>query len=873
MARKRYRAFLSYSQQDKAVVRRLQRWLETYRVPRGIAADVDPNRGLGRFFRDDDEMPASSDLAATLRGAIEDSESLIVVCSPHAARSRWVNEEVLHFRGTRRGDRIFAIIAGGAPNSGDPDTECFPSALRVPAEPLALDPRKESKARLTTRLAAGLLNIPFDDLWRREQRRRRIRGVQVAAALLIAVSLVGMLAYRMLSAQRIARAQERSVRLAGALDALDTNGPMALSTVRDLLASAPDDERVSDVARTVASWARTPSETAAAFPPPRLFTSSNRLFLRGSGTSVPIGDAVPVRRIGFSRGRLIVVYGDRIVAADQASGKILHTIGLSDYDLPQIEWSGLAFEAPDGTGLVAGEQTAGVSAGRQWHVLLVVTKDGALSVFLPMNHPAHDDPWRSRFIGQVFISPGCDTLGIPDYMQEGIEPAARMKFLLSIRNGLGYAGFTEAMPGDLLTLLPGSNRYGIEQKVEALGCRNPAFDSAGRHELAGLAGIVLSTDVTASPAPPAEWRSGPAVQRGPWNERPRQRKGFNPCARGCPTLNTRGDRDEFDGTGGYAEGWEPSTGWVESAVPARGAIAGSLAGEFAARPLYTFHEQHNAGLESVWCRSLGSERSVCVTNRPGIEYRQDWSDIDQRSASGRYVLYSTGQRPFEVIDVERMQVATPPANPLMSAPGAAAFSDMPDDRLFVISDHRLCVFEPNPATRKFADVSPSLAWNRRLGGTDDANTVTGLTSHPSGDLIAVLQNGSLIRFQWQTGRTVWSRQLMGLGRIRAIRRSRSAEYVALVGERGIRVVRVRDGLIASGILLPPYVIDLTDLTFDSTPCADEYNTAEITGVMSDVTVSDGGEVTITCGATQFSWAPRVYPGNVRERIDALLASR
>src|SRR3954470_8644559 len=80
MAEKRYRAFISYSQKDKAAGRRVQRWLETYRVPKGI--DAAGNRRLGRFFRDDEEMSASPDVGATLRGAIEDSDNLIVIASP-----------------------------------------------------------------------------------------------------------------------------------------------------------------------------------------------------------------------------------------------------------------------------------------------------------------------------------------------------------------------------------------------------------------------------------------------------------------------------------------------------------------------------------------------------------------------------------------------------------------------------------------------------------------------------------------------------------------------------------------------------------------------------------------------------------------------
>ena len=57
-----YRAFISYSRKDTKVAQRLHKALETYRVPRGVQAPVDPKRRrLGRVFRDDDEMGAATD--------------------------------------------------------------------------------------------------------------------------------------------------------------------------------------------------------------------------------------------------------------------------------------------------------------------------------------------------------------------------------------------------------------------------------------------------------------------------------------------------------------------------------------------------------------------------------------------------------------------------------------------------------------------------------------------------------------------------------------------------------------------------------------------------------------------------------------------
>ena len=58
-----YRAFISYSQQDKLWGKRLHGWLESYRLPAGTTTRVPAGERLGRFFRDDEEMAAASNIA------------------------------------------------------------------------------------------------------------------------------------------------------------------------------------------------------------------------------------------------------------------------------------------------------------------------------------------------------------------------------------------------------------------------------------------------------------------------------------------------------------------------------------------------------------------------------------------------------------------------------------------------------------------------------------------------------------------------------------------------------------------------------------------------------------------------------------------
>jgi hypothetical protein len=65
--------------------------------------------------------------------ALAASKFLVVVCSPHAAQSKYVNEEILRFKAMAGSERVIAIIVDGEP--GDPARECFPAALRFKVGP------------------------------------------------------------------------------------------------------------------------------------------------------------------------------------------------------------------------------------------------------------------------------------------------------------------------------------------------------------------------------------------------------------------------------------------------------------------------------------------------------------------------------------------------------------------------------------------------------------------------------------------------------------------------------------------------------------------------------------------------------------------
>jgi len=94
-----YWAFISYSHKDRKWGQWLHRELEAYRIPQQLVdrnvegREAVPERLLP-IFRDEEELAGSPDLPASIREALARSRNLIVLCSPHAARSRWVNEEI-----------------------------------------------------------------------------------------------------------------------------------------------------------------------------------------------------------------------------------------------------------------------------------------------------------------------------------------------------------------------------------------------------------------------------------------------------------------------------------------------------------------------------------------------------------------------------------------------------------------------------------------------------------------------------------------------------------------------------------------------------------------------------------------------------------
>ena len=272
-----YKAFISYAHPDATWAQRLHRKLENFRPPEASG----PKWPLRPMFLDRSELASSPDLSESIENALRSSGALIVVCSPAAAASRWVNQEILFYKRLGR-TTIFPIVI-----DGEPGAECFPEALRfqvdaegsltsVPVEPLAADARKDRDGGdAVLKLAAGLLGVPFDTLKLRQQRRRVRQALALAAGATAMLVLTTYLAITAVVAQKDAE-QKRDqaedliafmlgdlrgrLQEVGRLDVLDGVGEKALA----YFSSLDDTELTSETMLTRATALRQIGEVRVA---------------------------------------------------------------------------------------------------------------------------------------------------------------------------------------------------------------------------------------------------------------------------------------------------------------------------------------------------------------------------------------------------------------------------------------------------------------------------------------------------------------------------------------------------------------------------------------------------------------------------------
>lgn len=237
-AKHKYAAFISYSRADLAAGDKFQRGIERYRIPKPLVARGTLNgpvpKRLVPIFRDVTDMVAAGDLGAQIEKTLQESAFLILICSPHSAKSMWVNTEVETFKRKGAKTRIIPVLLDGDPVEYHPEhapNGAFPPALlrvigadgqltdeREPA-PIAPDlrPTAEGYNFAVLKTVATMIGLAPDILSQRqsemERRDRRIARMitSVVTVLAIAATVAAFSAWQ----QMISARQSQSLAFAG----------------------------------------------------------------------------------------------------------------------------------------------------------------------------------------------------------------------------------------------------------------------------------------------------------------------------------------------------------------------------------------------------------------------------------------------------------------------------------------------------------------------------------------------------------------------------------------------------------------------------------------------------------------------------------
>jgi hypothetical protein len=210
----KYRAFISYSHADTAQAKWLHRGLESFRIDGDLVGKETRSgpipKTLKPVFRDRDDFTAGHTLTEQTLAALDASAALIALCSPSAAKSHYVNEEIRLFKSRHPERPVVPLIVDGKPD--DPERECFPPALKFkvdakgrigkkPLKLLAADAREkgDGKQLALAKIVAGLLDVTSDEVFRRSERERRrkarMRNGVIGVLVFLSVAAAGSAAY------------------------------------------------------------------------------------------------------------------------------------------------------------------------------------------------------------------------------------------------------------------------------------------------------------------------------------------------------------------------------------------------------------------------------------------------------------------------------------------------------------------------------------------------------------------------------------------------------------------------------------------------------------------------------------------------------
>lgn len=246
-------AFISYKREDEKWAKWLQKKLEHYKLPTEIRKqnpDLEFAKNPRHVFKDTTDLSGGV-LAKAIKEGLASSKYLVVICSPHAAKSEWVCKEVQDFIDSGREEYIIPFIIDGEPYAKNPENDCFPEALKTLAgerELLGININENGRESAAVKVVARLFDLRFDILWDRFQReankRRRYKVIGLVSLVLFSsmvATWIGWLYYQQNTKNIIiTKNYYRQTAKQALLDIKEGN---TLKSIKALLEVAVEDEK------------------------------------------------------------------------------------------------------------------------------------------------------------------------------------------------------------------------------------------------------------------------------------------------------------------------------------------------------------------------------------------------------------------------------------------------------------------------------------------------------------------------------------------------------------------------------------------------------------------------------------------------------
>ena len=215
-----YDGFISYSHaSDDLLAPRLQAGLQRFAKPWW-------KRRALRIFRDESSLSANPHLWSSITDALDQSGWFVLLLSPEAAKSDWVNNEVEYWLAHKDSDRIIPVLTDGVFGWADGDLtgDSVPRSLQdaFADEPRWVDlrfGRTEEQLDLSNPefsaaiadIASAIRGVPKDELASEEVRQhRRTRRTTIGAAIALLVLFLGATAAAVYAAAQQSRANDEA---------------------------------------------------------------------------------------------------------------------------------------------------------------------------------------------------------------------------------------------------------------------------------------------------------------------------------------------------------------------------------------------------------------------------------------------------------------------------------------------------------------------------------------------------------------------------------------------------------------------------------------------------------------------------------------